>query len=96
MVDYLANHLDVKFDVISNLIETDLYSAKVTLTNKGTQEIPNADWSIYWCNIRMVEPGRFPYRDGLELGQSGIKVRYYTEDEEKNGYVARDQLLYAL
>ena len=41
-VDYIADNLDVRFEVLSNLVGgTSYFTARITLTNGGMQPIPD-------------------------------------------------------
>ena len=59
-IEYIAKHLDVNFEVISNLVRKDGRSrclGKITFTNSGTQHIRSGrDWKIYFYSFRLIEP----------------------------------------
>ncbi|ELU16939.1 hypothetical protein CAPTEDRAFT_219964 [Capitella teleta] len=74
-IDYLAENLKVKYDVIDNMNIDDGFSAKVTLTNTGDRDIMEKDWELYFNNIRMIEPDKI-HPNGIEFGSSGLMVHH--------------------
>ncbi|XP_061190881.1 beta-hexosaminidase-like [Saccostrea echinata] len=75
LVDYIAETLDVKFDVISNFVdERRTFTSKLTLKNTGSQPITPEKWEIYFFAIRLVQPNEFPYDDGLQLNDCKMKL----------------------
>ena len=54
-IDYLANNMDVRYDVIDNLKSDSTFLSRITLTNQGQSIIKQGDWAVYFCNIRMME-----------------------------------------
>lgn len=56
-IDYMASNVQIRYDVVDNLIDGSLrYKARVTIQNKGDRIIPVGAWAIYFCSIRIIEP----------------------------------------
>jgi hypothetical protein len=53
---YIANNLDIHYEVLDNLESADTYRSRLTLTNRGTKEIRHGPWAIYFNFIRLIEP----------------------------------------
>jgi hexosaminidase len=76
-VDYIANHLDVKYDVISNLVNDWLnFTAKITMKNTGGRDLMSGNWELYFFSIRLIQPDDFPYADGFLLKDCNMKVHH--------------------
>ena len=70
----LAEALDVKYQVLDNLKDgKKIYRASITLTNNSEHSLKYGKWGIYFCHIRMLEPGSLPGPDGCEMENYGIK-----------------------
>ncbi|XP_062566853.1 beta-hexosaminidase-like, partial [Saccostrea cucullata] len=75
LVNYIAENLDVKYDVISNFVDgRRSFTSKITLKNTGNQPIPLEKWEIYFFAIRLVQPNAFPYENGLVLSDCKMKL----------------------
>ena len=75
--------MDVQYQVLNNLIAVPTGSmpaflAKITLTNKGKTPITYGNWSVYFCNIRMVESEHLKHNPAGYVipGNSGIKFTH--------------------
>ncbi|KAL9962569.1 hypothetical protein ACROYT_G031679 [Oculina patagonica] len=60
-IDYLGSNMEVGYNVLNNLLplpngSAPVFLSEITLTNKGSRPITHGDWSVYFCNIRLVEP----------------------------------------
>ena len=55
-INYIANNLHIRYDVIDNLGSDSTFEAQLTLTNDGSEPISKGDWAVYFCSIRLVEP----------------------------------------
>lgn len=78
-LDYVANHLDIRYDVIDNFQDTwKSYRVRMALENTGSKPIPNGPWAIYLCHIRVIEPAHTKHNpDGYVIpGSHGIKVTH--------------------
>ena len=74
ILDNLAETLDIKYQVLDNLKDgKKIYRASMTLTNNSIHPLKFGKWGIYFCHIRMLEPGSCPGRDGCEMENYGIK-----------------------
>lgn len=65
--------LKIVYEVIDSQTNADKYTAKVTFTNVGNQDITDKQWEIYMNNIRMIESAR-PH--GTKFGESGLIVHH--------------------
>lgn len=78
-MDYIANHLDIRYDVVDNFQDTwKSYRVRMTLENTGSKPIPNGLWAIYLCHIRVIEPAHTKHNsNGYVIpGSHGIKVTH--------------------
>lgn len=78
-LDYIANSLGIRYDVIDNFQDTwKSYRVRMTLENTGSKPIPNGPWAIYLCHIRVIEPAHTKHNpDGYVIpGSHGIKVTH--------------------
>ncbi|CAH1784243.1 unnamed protein product [Owenia fusiformis] len=76
-INYIADQLDVKYEVITNLKYRDeFFEQKLTLTNKGDQIITKGNWEIYFYSIRKLE--KFSSTVWIELGTSGMRALHVT------------------
>ena len=53
---YIANNLNIHYEVLNNFESEDTYKSKLNLTNSGKKEINYGPWAIYFNFIRLVEP----------------------------------------
>lgn len=55
MIDYLARELEIRFDVLDNLIDDSKdYLQRLTISNKGPTTVLAGDWSVYFYHIRSI------------------------------------------
>ena len=54
-IDYLADNMEIRYDVLNNFQSDLTFLSQITLTNKGQTPIKHDDWAVYFCNIRMME-----------------------------------------
>ena len=74
-IDYIAKNLEVKYEVVDNLAEQRVYTAKITLTNTGSEPIKNAgDWKIYFYSIREIQPGMT--KNGVRVAGNMFTINY--------------------
>ena len=80
VAEYLGNHLQVIYTVISNL-KPDAYGqfqGRIDLINTGDLNVDDNSWQIYFCSTRLMEVPYLRNRtlasNGAELGNSRIKV----------------------
>jgi hypothetical protein len=53
MIDYLARELEIRFEVLDNLIDDNKdYLQRLTISNKGPTTVLAGDWSVYFYHIR--------------------------------------------
>lgn len=77
LVDYIATNLDVKYDIISNLVnDWRNFTAKITMKNSGNRDLLSGNWEIYFYSIRMIQPNDFPYTNGYLLKDCNMKVHH--------------------
>ena len=76
VVDYLATHLHLQYDVITNEPVDGQFQGKLTFTNTGSDDVSDTTWEIYFCSIRLFEETVLRESDamGVELGDVGIQV----------------------
>ena len=72
LVNYLGEHLGVKYTIVKNDNGT-LFEAQIELKNAGNEKIVSTDWEIYLCHIRLIEPETIR-PNGSELGTSGFRA----------------------
>ncbi|VDI02254.1 hexosaminidase [Mytilus galloprovincialis] len=55
MIDYLAENLDISFNVLDNLVDTDKsFLQRISITNIGSTTILPGNWSIFFYHIRAI------------------------------------------
>ncbi|CAH1791531.1 unnamed protein product [Owenia fusiformis] len=58
-LDYIADNLDITYEVVSNFKPNDAtYTGKITLTNSGQKVITNDAWAIYFCHIKLIKESK--------------------------------------
>ena len=74
----MAKHLDVEYQVIDNVNQPGL-KFRVTLANTGGLDVATEGWSLYFSNIRILEPdhllvdgGTYIKREGTVLGEHNL------------------------
>ena len=72
LVNYLGEHLGVKYTIVKNNNGT-LFEAQIELKNAGDEKIASTDWEIYLCHIRLIEPETIR-PNGSDLGSSGFRA----------------------
>ena len=85
-LDYIAANLGIRYDVIDNFQDTwKSYRVRMTLTNAGSDAIPNGPWAIYLCHIRVIEPAHTKHNpSGYVIpGGHGIKVTHINGCQHK-------------
>lgn len=85
-LDYIANYLGIRYDVIDNFQDTwKSYRVRMTLENAGSKPIPNGPWAIYLCHIRVIEPAHTKHNPGGYVipGSHGIKVTHINGCQHK-------------
>lgn len=85
-LDYIANYLGIRCDVIDNFQDTwKSYRVRMTLENAGSKPIPNGPWAIYLCHIRVIEPAHTKHNPGGYVipGSHGIKVTHINGCQHK-------------
>ncbi|XP_020609952.1 uncharacterized protein LOC110048519 [Orbicella faveolata] len=82
-INYLASNMEVRYDVLSNLLPIPngsfpTFLSQITLTNKGSLPIRHGNWAVYFCNIRLVEPEHLKHNPtGYVIpGNYGIKFTH--------------------
>ncbi|XP_062598807.1 uncharacterized protein LOC134260252 isoform X1 [Saccostrea cucullata] len=75
LVDYIAGNLDIRYDVISNLVnDWQNFTAKITMKNMGTRDLSLGNWEIYFFSIRLIQPNDFPYQHGYLLEDCNMRL----------------------
>ncbi|XP_069102366.1 uncharacterized protein [Argopecten irradians] len=67
-IDYIATNLVVKQEVVDNLLNDVTVKLRLSLNNTGERTVHASNWNIYFESIRLIEPNRYPYPDGIEFG----------------------------
>ena len=82
-IDYLASNMEVRYDVLDNLLpipsgSLPTFLSEITLINKGSLPIGRGTWSVYFCNIRLVEPEHLKHNPAGYVipGKYGIKFTH--------------------
>ncbi|OWF40739.1 uncharacterized protein LOC110463418 [Mizuhopecten yessoensis] len=75
VIDYIAEKLDVKVEVVDNLQDESIGSMRMTLTNTGVLSIGASSWNIYFDSVRLLQPNHYPYPEGITL--TGVDLRLY-------------------
>lgn len=72
--------MEVRYDVVNNLLPIPngsfpTFLSQITLSNKGSLPIRHGKWSVYFCNIRLVEPEHLKHNPAGYVipGNYGIK-----------------------
>lgn len=75
--------MELRYDVLDNLLPIPngshpKFLAQITLTNKGNRPIQHGNWSVYFCNIRLVEPAHLKHNPAGYVipGKYGIKFTH--------------------
>lgn len=75
LVDYIAESLDVRYEIISNLVnDWHNFTAKITLRNTGTRNLFSGNWELYFYSIQLIQPKDFPYANGFLINDCNMKV----------------------
>nr|XP_039264037.1 beta-hexosaminidase-like isoform X1 [Styela clava] len=77
VIDYVASNLEIKYEVISNLVGGfSNFTARISLTNLGNQQISSNGWELYFMNIYMIQPDQELWKttDGYEIPDSNFRV----------------------
>ncbi len=72
-IDYLAENIAIRYNVLDNFDSASTFSGEMFLENTGERTIQDIPWTLYYCDIRTMEPQDID-PDGAELGDSGLKV----------------------
>ena len=82
-INYLASNMEVRYDVLDNLLPIPngsfaTFLSQITLTNKGSLPIQHGSWSVYFCNIRLVESEHLQHNPAGYVipGNYGIKFTH--------------------
>jgi len=75
--------MDVHYDVLNNLLPIpngsfSTFLSQITLINKGSLPIRHGNWSVYFCNIRLVESEHLKHNPAGYVipGNYGIKFTH--------------------
>lgn len=72
-LDEFGRTLGVSYKVLDNLSDgKKTYRAQITLTNNSDNPLKYEDWAIYFCHIRMIEPGHLPHSISYEIHNTGM------------------------
>ncbi|KAK2140752.1 hypothetical protein LSH36_1259g00011 [Paralvinella palmiformis] len=55
-VDYIAEHLEIRYEVLNNFAKYYKYAARLSLRNNGSEVIKANNWSIYLFHLKFIEP----------------------------------------
>ncbi|KAL8594715.1 hypothetical protein ACOMHN_051661 [Nucella lapillus] len=76
-LDYMAKHVEVRYEVLDNLQDSlKTYSCQITLTNRGQRPLPARGWVLHFSQPYLVEPDHHPYPQGLLLPEQGVRFRH--------------------
>ncbi|XP_062610769.1 beta-hexosaminidase-like [Saccostrea cucullata] len=77
-LDNIAEKLDIKYSVLDNLKDgKSTYRSQIVLTNNSDFPLEyKHHWKIYFCHIRMVEPGTLPKHNEAEKKKEGVKFSH--------------------
>lgn len=76
-LDELGRLLDIKYKVLDNLRDgKKTYRAQIILTNNSERPLEYGDWAIYFCHIRMIEPGHLPHSTTYEIHNTGMRFTH--------------------
>ncbi|XP_033725870.1 uncharacterized protein LOC117315681 [Pecten maximus] len=71
-INFIADNLDVKLEVVDNLQNDVSVRMRLSLNNIGGSPIGASSWNVYFESIRLIEPNRFPYPEGIEI--NGLRL----------------------
>ena len=79
LVDYLSNNLEVRYKVISNMIDGDsvlgMFRSELTLRNGGSSNITTrGSWALFLQHLSVFS------KDGIHLDKFGIKLSHINGD----------------
>ena len=78
-LEYIAQNLKVRYDVLDNLENEDTFKSRIVLTNGGSKTIERGPWAIYFNSVRMIEPAHLKENpDGYVLTQFGVTFVHIT------------------
>jgi hexosaminidase len=76
-LDEFGQTLGISYKVLDNLTDgKKTYRAQIILSNNCDQPLQNDDWAIYFCHIRMIEPGHLPHSTTYELRGTGMTITH--------------------
>ncbi|XP_053378218.1 beta-hexosaminidase-like [Mercenaria mercenaria] len=76
-LDEFGRCLDIRYKVLDNLTDgKKTYRAQIVLTNKSERTLKYGDWAIYFCHIRMIEPGHLPHSTTYEIHDTGMRFTH--------------------
>ena len=76
---YIANNLDIHYEVLTNFESENTYRSRLTLTNRGNNEIENGPWAIFFNFIRLIEPKHLLKNpSGYIVPKTGMKFVHIT------------------
>lgn len=74
-VDYISTNLNVKYDVINNLLNgKSTFVSKITLENTGGSDIKPGSWELFFYSLHLIQPNSYPYKDGFLFSDCKMKV----------------------
>lgn len=76
-LDEFGRSLEIKYKVLDNLTDgKKTYRAQVILTNNSKLPLRYGDWAIYFCHIRMIEPGHLPHSTTYDIRDTGMRFTH--------------------
>lgn len=64
----------VSYNVVSNIKTNKTFTANVTITNQGKEDILYRNWEIYFFSTHLIQPDNYPYPDGYLLSDCAMRV----------------------
>lgn len=76
-LDEFGRTLGISYKVLDNLTDgKKTYRAQILLTNNSDLPLKYGDWAIYFCHIRMIEPGHLPQSMTYEIHDTGMRFTH--------------------
>lgn len=76
-LDEFGKTLGISYKVLDNLTDgKKTYRAQILLTNNCDRPLKYDDWAIYFCHIRMIEPGHLPHLTNFEIRDTGMRFTH--------------------
>ncbi|RUS77091.1 hypothetical protein EGW08_015146 [Elysia chlorotica] len=78
-LDHFASTIRLNYTVLENSYKgKKLFLAEILLTNTGRKVLPAGGWAIIFSQPYTLEPEQFPYPDGVEKREFGVRFHFFS------------------